>query len=181
MYANKFGIRRSRKIRTHSVKEVVANSKCEIRVDTTIRTDIKIEHNRPDLFIWDKKKNEITLIEVGITNQDLINQVENEKKRKYDLLAGELSLIHKCKVNIIPYVLTWEGIVTKYHRKYAREIGTTKQIEAYVQSLVLKKTLETISFEERRSICEGLSRRDVILEAVERLCVIKEVSESQDA
>ncbi|MGL5716602.1 MAG: RNA-directed DNA polymerase [Paraclostridium sp.] len=181
MYANRFGIRRSKRIRTHSVKEIVANKYCEIRVDTTIRTDIKIEHNRPDLFIWDKKKNEITLIEVGITNQDSLNQVENEKKRKYDLLAGELSLIHKCRVNIIPFVLTWDGIVTKYHKKYARELGTTKQIEAYIQSLVLRKTLETISFEERRSICEGMSRSDAIFAAVEKLCENKEVCDSQEA
>ena len=38
-----------------------------------------MQHDRPDIFVLDKKKNEITLIEVGITNLDLLKQVENEK------------------------------------------------------------------------------------------------------
>ena len=74
---NKYGLRSSRKLRSHSVQEVVANENVEIRVDTRIKTDIKIQHNRPDLFVFDKKKKEITLIEVGITNLDLLTQVEN--------------------------------------------------------------------------------------------------------
>ena len=31
--------------------------------------------------------------------------VENEKKRKYDVLANEMGAMHKCKTRIIPYVL----------------------------------------------------------------------------
>ena len=81
---------------------MLANDNVEIRVDTRIKTDVKIQHNRPDLFVYDKKKKEITLIEVGITNLDLLTQVENEKTRKYDLVANELSLMYKCKVSIIP-------------------------------------------------------------------------------
>ena len=46
------------------------------------------------------------LIEVGITNLDLLTQVENEKTRKYDLIANEIALMYKCKVKIIPYVMT---------------------------------------------------------------------------
>jgi hypothetical protein len=38
----------------------------------------------------------MALIEVGITNLDLLTQVENEKSRKYDLIAKELALIYKC-------------------------------------------------------------------------------------
>ena len=56
---------------------VVANKNIGIRVDTRIRTDIKIRHNRPDLFIHDKKRKKITLIEVGITNLNLLTQVED--------------------------------------------------------------------------------------------------------
>ena len=158
---NKYGIRNSKKLRSHSVQEVVANENVEIRVDTRIKTDVKIQHNRPDLFVHDKKRKEITLIEVGITNLDLLTQVENEKSRKYDLIANELALSYKCKVKIIPYVMTWEGLVTKYHKKHRSEIGITTKTEAYIQSLVLKKTLESISFERRR----GLEEEDGHIEA----------------
>ena len=158
---NKYGLKSSRKLRTHSVQEVVANANVEIRVDTRIKTDIKIQHNRPDLFVYDKKRKEITLIEVGITNLDLLTQVENEKTRKYDLIANEISLSYKCKVKIIPYVMTWEGLVTKYHKKHRNEIGISLKTEAYIQSLVLKKTLESISFDRRRGIEEEDGHNEV--------------------
>ena len=50
--------------------------------------------------------------------------------------------------------MTWEGLVTKYHKKHRDEIGIHPKIEAYIQSLVLKKTLESISFDRRRGIEE---------------------------
>ena len=113
-------------------------------------TSTKQSANRPDIVIHDKKKKEIILIEVGITSQDLLQTVENEKARKYDVLAKEMGAIHNCKTKIIPYVMTWDGIVTKFHQKYSKDIGLTTKIEAYIQYIVLKKTLESISFEYRR-------------------------------
>ncbi|KAI5168414.1 hypothetical protein PAEPH01_0106 [Pancytospora epiphaga] len=41
----------------------------------------------------------------------------------------------------------WCGVVMSYHKQYLREIGLTDSIEAYIQTAVLKKTLESISFE----------------------------------
>ena len=55
---------------------------------------------------------------------------------------------------IIPYVMTWEGLVTKYHKKHRDEIGLSAKTEAYIQLLVLKKTFESISFDRRRGIEE---------------------------
>jgi hypothetical protein len=42
-------------MRSHSVQVVLANENVEIRVDTRIKTDIKIQHNRPDLFVYDNE------------------------------------------------------------------------------------------------------------------------------
>ena len=64
-------------MRTHSIQETVANENVEIRVDTRIKTDIKVDKNRPDIFVLDKKKREITLIGVGITNQDILHRMES--------------------------------------------------------------------------------------------------------
>ena len=44
--------------------------------------------------------------------------------------------------------------MNKYHKKHRNEIGLTPKIEAYIQSLVLKKTFESISFERRRGLEE---------------------------
>ncbi|KAF7683979.1 hypothetical protein TCON_0823 [Astathelohania contejeani] len=160
LLANKYGFKKPKKLRTHSVQEVMENQRAQIQVDTRIRTDILIKNNRPDIFIYDEKENEIILVEVGITSQDNLRIVETEKKRKYDLLANELSLLYKAKTKIIPYVMTWDGVVTKYRRNYLKELNITPTIEAYIQSTVLEKTIETISLEYRRSIEDSIDVRD---------------------
>ncbi|KAI5172812.1 hypothetical protein PAEPH01_1808 [Pancytospora epiphaga] len=43
--------------------------------------------------------------------------------------------------------MTWDGAVTNYHRQHLKNIGI---IESYTQAIVLKKALESTSFEYRR-------------------------------
>ena len=81
---------------------------------------------------------------------------EVEKQRKYDILANELSLLYKCKSKIIPYVITWGGLVTKYHKEYITELEVTNSIEPYIQNKILKKTLESISFKYRSEVKEDV-------------------------
>ncbi|TBU20928.1 hypothetical protein CWI38_0008p0010, partial [Hamiltosporidium tvaerminnensis] len=120
---NRYKFKSSKRIKSHSVQEILDNEYAEIRVDTRIKTDVKIRNNRPDIFILDKKKNKITLIEVGITSQDSLQIVETEKLRKYDLLANEL-----------------DGIVTKYYKYHLKRLEIPMNIEEYIQSIVLEKT-----------------------------------------
>lgn len=46
------------------------NKYVEIKVDTRIKTVIKIQKERPNIFVYDKKANIITLIKIGITSID---------------------------------------------------------------------------------------------------------------
>ncbi|EQB61347.1 hypothetical protein NAPIS_ORF01075 [Vairimorpha apis BRL 01] len=78
-------------------------------MDTKISTNIKVNHNKPDIFVLDKKSKE--------NFNYLFTIVENEKLRNYDLLAYEL--------------------------------------EIHQGSLVLKKTLESISLKRRRRHNQG--------------------------
>ncbi|TBU12894.1 hypothetical protein CWI38_0592p0010 [Hamiltosporidium tvaerminnensis] len=126
----------------HSVQEIFDNEYAEIRVNTRIKTDVKIRNNRPEIFILDKKKNKITHIKVGITSQNSLQIVETEKLRKYDLLANELGLIYKCNVEIIP----------------CDDLG--QYLEVYIQSIVLNKTVETISSDRRRGLESGLNAEE---------------------
>ncbi|KAL6122007.1 hypothetical protein NUSPORA_00993 [Nucleospora cyclopteri] len=95
-----------------------------------MQTNVNIQCNKPDLCIHDKRKNLITLIEVGMTSQDNLQTVDTEKLRKYDLLANKLSLIYKCKVEIIPFILTWDGVITKYHSMYVKKLSILPKIQA---------------------------------------------------
>ena len=67
-----------------------------------------------------------------------------------------MGAIHKCTTKIIPYVLTCDGVVTKFHKSYSKQIGLSLKIEAYIQYIVLKKTLESISFDYRRNGDEAI-------------------------
>ncbi|KAI5176554.1 hypothetical protein PAEPH01_2354 [Pancytospora epiphaga] len=49
-----------------------------------VPTGIKIQANRPDIFVLDKKRQEIILIEVVITSQNQSVTVETEKIHKYN-------------------------------------------------------------------------------------------------
>ena len=40
----------------------------------------------------------------------------------------------------------------KYHKKHSKDIGLQPKVEAYIQSIVLKKTLENVSFERKQGI-----------------------------
>ena len=86
LMSNKYEIapKPRKRIRGYSVQDIMSNDRVEIRVDTRIKTTGKISHDRPDIMVLDKVKREITLIEVGITNQDSLITVETEKMRKYD-------------------------------------------------------------------------------------------------
>ncbi|XP_029654245.1 uncharacterized protein LOC115227612 [Octopus sinensis] len=97
-----YGIKKNRKLKTHSVQSILSTQNVEIRVETSIITENKVNFNKPDIFVYDKIKKEITLIEVGITSQDRLKQVEVEKLHKYDFLANELSLLTNAKLKLFP-------------------------------------------------------------------------------
>ncbi|TBU10763.1 hypothetical protein CWI38_1563p0020 [Hamiltosporidium tvaerminnensis] len=103
--------------------QILDNAYAKIRGNIGIKTDTRYR------YILDKNKRKITPIKVGITSQDSLQIVETEKPRNYDLVSNELGLL-RCSVEIIPYVLTWDGIVIKY----------ILNAESYIQSIVLKRS-----------------------------------------
>ncbi|TBU10960.1 hypothetical protein CWI38_1458p0030 [Hamiltosporidium tvaerminnensis] len=76
------------------------------------------------------RKNKITHIEVGITSQYSVHTVKTEKLRNYGLVENEE----------YSYVMTWDGIVTEYNKKYTKRLQIPMNVEAYIQSIVLKET-----------------------------------------
>ncbi|XP_029653964.1 uncharacterized protein LOC115227195 [Octopus sinensis] len=82
----------------------------------------------------------------------MLKQVEVEKLHKYDLLAGKLSQIHGAKVTIIPIVLTWDGIVSKFYKSYMERLKLDASTRSYIQSLTIKKTLEAMLVEHKHGV-----------------------------
>ncbi|EQB60431.1 hypothetical protein NAPIS_ORF02006 [Vairimorpha apis BRL 01] len=65
--------------------------------------------------------------------------------------------------------MTWDCVVTTYHKKYIKELGIQPSLEAYIQSLVLNKTLESISLERRRRHDQGDAGEEEVERQVEKL------------
>ncbi|EQB61705.1 hypothetical protein NAPIS_ORF00712 [Vairimorpha apis BRL 01] len=74
------------------------------------------------------------------------------KIKKIWFMARELGLIHKCKVNVIPYVMTWD-----------RLLQNTTAIQGN------KKTLESISLEYRQGLREGGSAIEDVTSILKRI------------
>ena len=76
---------------------------------------------------------------MGITNKDILAKVESEKSLKYQLLANELKCLYPgTTVTIIPVVMTWDGLVTRYFKHYMKQLDVKQRLLAYFQTVVLK-------------------------------------------
>jgi trans-aconitate methyltransferase len=62
---------------------------------------------------------------------------------------------------IIPYVLTCDSVVTRFHKKYIKELESTDEIEAYIQSTGLRKALDFLSLYRRRGIDEDIAEKGI--------------------
>ena len=67
--------------------------------------------------------------------------------------------------------------MTKYHKKYLKELDVPSEVEAYMQGLTLRKTLELISLEKRRGFDED-EREEMIQDSIKELCKISSVPKS---
>ncbi|KAG0435242.1 LINE-1 retrotransposable element ORF2 protein [Dictyocoela muelleri] len=142
---NKYTDSKVKHYKYQKTKSVYELDNIKILVDIPIKTDILITENRPDIVVIKNKHKEIYFIEIGITNQDNLNQTESYKKRKYELLGREYGRIMNMNVKIVPFVITWDGHVTTYNKKYRETLGITQEIFGYIQSVCLNKTFESLS------------------------------------
>ncbi|KAK1348626.1 hypothetical protein LUQ84_002232 [Hamiltosporidium tvaerminnensis] len=56
--------------------------------------------------------------------------------------------------------MTWDGIVTKYHKSHLKRLEIPMNVEAYIQSILFKKTVKTISFDRRRELESRLNAEE---------------------
>ncbi|EQB61244.1 hypothetical protein NAPIS_ORF01225 [Vairimorpha apis BRL 01] len=87
------------------------------------KTKVKLKEELMDTSNWSLLNNHFFCKKL-----DLIN-VNN----KIPVIIQD-NLQQAYKTKIIPYVITWDGVVTKYHKKYLLQLQISPNIEAYIQS-----------------------------------------------
>ena len=144
-FTKKYGLNKNKKLKNYEVKEVLSNERVTIKSDIPVLTELRLKFNKPDLLIHDLRTKEITLVEVGITNKNSLAATELEKLSKYEILGNELKCLYPgTNVTIIPVVMTWNGLVTRHFKRYMQQLQVKKRLQAYMQTVVLKKTCESI-------------------------------------
>ncbi|KAM0677464.1 hypothetical protein BDAP_001965 [Binucleata daphniae] len=68
--------------------------------------------------------------------------------------------------------MTWDGLTTRCHKTYRKRLGIDKHVKAYIQSLAIKKTLESVTLDmwstNANSVASREERVDDALEVVYR-------------
>lgn len=157
---NKFNIKIVKRIRNYQTESVVENDDVRIICEMPFVMEKIIKHNKPDLIIINKRQRMVTIVEVGITNKDILRRVEVEKRNKYEELATEIGRLLKYRVEIIPFVISWDGCVTNKNKGHCRHIKMDDRLFGYVQTIVLKETYKCIvddnleQMESESNVCD---------------------------
>ncbi|KAG0435770.1 LINE-1 retrotransposable element ORF2 protein [Dictyocoela muelleri] len=138
----RYGFTDSKKIKNHKMEKILKNNNAEIFSEVTLKSDIRIKNNKPDLLVKDKRNNMIYIIDIGISSISNIKSYEIEKIEKYKILARELMILEKCDVQIVPYIVSWDGFCTEYNEKYRRMIDIKNKLHAFIQNKCMNMTFE---------------------------------------
>ncbi|KAI5151748.1 hypothetical protein ENBRE01_2358 [Enteropsectra breve] len=97
-------------MKNYIVEYVIENEKIKNKSGIPIYTELKIKENKPDILVYDKKLNIIVIVEVRVTSKQKLGKIERGKKHKYEPL-----IMYKREAGVIPYVIKWDGLVTRNH------------------------------------------------------------------
>ena len=150
----KYGFPTTSKSYEHFVdkeKTVLENKEVKLLWDVSIQTENKIEHNKPDLVLLDKKGKTCYIIDVACPFDTRVEKKEKEKFEYYNDLKYEVIKVWKSevtKVYIIPIVIGALGTVTKNITKYLENIDFESGLETLQKACllgtarILKKVLD---------------------------------------
>ena len=89
------------------------NGKIVILWDTTVLTDRKVHHNKPDVLVKDHENRMWYIIDFAVPMDAGVDKKEAEKKHNYMDLATEIRRQYQVKTKIIPFVIGALGTVPK--------------------------------------------------------------------
>lgn len=92
------------------------------------------------------------------------------------MLEKELGIVHKLQVAKIPFVITWDEIVTKYHITHTKKIEIDNKTRMCIQSIVMQKTIELVFLNHiSNDMLIGASRAAEVAETFDEAARLAEV------
>ncbi|XP_044766265.1 uncharacterized protein LOC123322386 [Coccinella septempunctata] len=124
---------------------ILENERTKIYWDFNITTDIGTEHNRPDMVVWNKKEMRATIIDFAVPQDGNLVKTYTEKISKYSLLAWQMRDMWQLrKVDIIPLIISVNGIVPRKTVQHLQELGLPPNTVTWMQKAVLLGTVNII-------------------------------------
>ena len=138
------GLIKTKKFHKFNAKSNLENSNGKIITNSVIKLESTNKIYKPDIILISKKKRKGKIIEIGITNPDIISKVEITKRNKYIPVSREMSNKEKMSFSNIPIVVTWNGLITKFNKAYCNQIELDDFTLSYLQKCILHETLKII-------------------------------------
>ena len=116
---------------------VLEDDRTKIVVDVSMPTDRELTSRRPDIVVFLKESNQITILEVAVCWEPLLEEREKEKSNKYRELAADLAIQHPgWKVNIFPVVIGSLGTLRSFRENIGRlEMFTKREVLRLVRDV----------------------------------------------
>jgi len=147
----KYGIKRSDKwyVEVPDPVRVSDDGKFEIWWDQKVVTPTALEHNRPDVVVIDRDGRKWTLVDFSVPFDPNVSKKEQEKVKKYERLAVEVSRMNKVGTKVVPIVVGALGVVSKRLNGWLKQLGIGDvvgglQMSAIIgTAAILRKVLST--------------------------------------
>ena len=111
-----------------SPESMFKTNNVEIWWDKKISVQPPVEHNRPDIVLWDLLKKRCCIIDICVPMDVNVSREEKEKRDKYFILASRLQRLYpQYKYEIIPIVVGSTGYVPKTLQQHLENCGIDKE------------------------------------------------------
>ena len=148
LLAEKYGFERATDWYEQGPEGVMESQDFKVLWDFMIQCDRLIQARRPDIFVVDKKKKEVKLIDIAIPGDSRLKDKEQEKNEKYEQLKEEIArLWNMKKVTGIPVVIGALGCISNCFGSYMEKIGAEVKLQVVQKTVllgtanILRKTL----------------------------------------
>jgi hypothetical protein len=167
--ALKYGFTKDKRLSKSKTKSLLENSNVRIELGMTYSGHSGVTNNRPDMVIFDKLDGKIFIVDVAVTSAPNLTEKENHKITKYQPLAQALGLAHSMSTQVIPYVISWDGLVTSRNSQMRAILGVSDRTLAYSQQIALRHSRDMVI----RDILNLRMDEDITLEESQTFPVLR--------
>jgi len=131
----------------HQPKSVEENEHVKILWNFPVQTDHRLQHNKPDIIVVDKRQKYANIIDIAIPNDYRIAQKRLEKLRNYTDLSTEIKTLWRLsKVQITPIIIGAMGCMFKQFDKDIEKLNleTNKFNKFEAQKIALLGTAHIV-------------------------------------